>query len=96
MKTYNILNLVSSDVILKRNACKANLFNWHRCYICFLPINPENVTWIEVFDGGETAFIVENTQETFIIENNDSGYMGCFPIGPTCLKRLKGVGIKRK
>lgn len=57
------------------------------CALCGKPIKDESATHhVVVIDGG-AEFGTEDSDE------NDRGYMGGFPVGPECLRKLTGAGV---
>ena len=49
------------------------------CVICGRPVKKDGAKYLEVFDGGRQFSDGHADQ-------NDAGYMGCFPIGSDCLR----------
>ncbi|HEY0174448.1 MAG TPA: hypothetical protein VGB98_25755 [Pyrinomonadaceae bacterium] len=57
------------------------------CYICGRAINilGTNYFWIEVGKGGTHALKRED------VDGEAPDYMGCFPVGPDCVKKQPGL-----
>ena len=55
------------------------------CAICGRPINAESKTtrWVECVNGALNA-----AENTATIDHEGDGYMGCFPVGPTCARKI--------
>jgi len=81
----DLFALMPSERVRDRNENKDNPNDWDCCYLCHSPVNPITSTWIEVLDGGQYTIVPESEE----IDREDRGYMGCFPVGPTCARKIK-------
>ena len=56
-----------------------------RCAVCGKEVKGDIRRFIEVIDGGGLVARPGSNPDV-----EDPGYMGFFPVGPTCAKRFKG------
>lgn len=67
------------------------------CAYCGKAVKPRGgkMYMAEVFDGGARFARVGDEPKSLASErSNDPGYMGYFPVGPDCRKRLAADGVK--
>ena len=55
------------------------------CFLCGRGVKMHKRTaWVELFEGGSLLA----DQSVKDANQSDSGYMGCYPIGPNCKRKL--------
>ena len=60
------------------------------CVLCGKPVRlDQGPPMAEVFRGG--AFVMAEGPDP---DESDPGYMGWFPVGPDCLRRLRSAGVR--
>lgn len=55
----------------------------YRCVHCGRKVSESNGTWVEFVSGGGEVQVPFGTAD-----QNDPGYMGIWPVGATCAKKL--------
>lgn len=59
------------------------------CCVCGKPVKSDPVPFATVLDGGSRFAGADET-----IDTADPGYMGGYPVGPSCAKRLRKANLK--
>ncbi len=79
-------DLYPSATARERNRCKPfdERHDEYPCYLCDSPVRKGTSHWIVVTHGG-CVFVPD---ERFTDEN-DAGFMGGHPVGPTCWRKIK-------
>jgi hypothetical protein len=85
-RIFNAYALSANPQARERNERKDLPEGWERCYLCGSPVDPAKADYIEVFGGGMWAAL-EKAQVP--VSEEDSGYMGCHPVGSTCMERIR-------
>jgi len=61
----------------------------NRCLLCGRVLAAGPAGWVTLIDGG---LLAEPGDE---INELDEGYMGCYPVGPECRRKVAGCVIRR-
>jgi hypothetical protein len=62
--------------------------NQEACCVCGKKVMPYKAEWATVVDGGK-RFAMRGEE----IDDRDPGYMGMFPVGPDCARKLVLVRV---
>ena len=89
MTTFNADKLRASPRSIDRNREREIPQEWPlndvgECALCARPLLLSSDTvWIECIEGGFTLVPLGTS-----VDMQDSGYMGHFPVGPTCARKI--------
>lgn len=82
----------SNDARRARNEERAEDQGLESCVCCGRGVKESSVQYVMCVDGS-----VEKVANPAQIETwqDDAGFMGCFPVGPTCAKKLHRLGVPK-
>lgn len=81
MARISLNDVMPSAAVVERNEQKPGPSDWYPCHVCGSPVDPKKAEHVEML-----------TDLTLLIDEEsrpDEDSQGAFPVGPTCMKRLR-------
>lgn len=90
-RMIKISSAFASYEVRERNEDKASRKGLWSCICCGKGTTSANRKWVLNVNGSHEH--VANPDEDAFWEANDGGYMGFSPVGPSCAKKLRKLGV---
>lgn len=84
-QTFDLSEIIVEQETFERNTQRRGPADADaECHVCGRPIATIRAAWVECVNGGYDCW----PQDAAPSDKEDGGYMGCYPLGPTCARKI--------